>query len=88
MCLFYLNNGTLGERVQKGLRDLQLVEQGAVELGLFLNYRKSQVISAEPAAREPLLGVAPNLSVTNPNCASLLGSPLGSVDCIDQAMYL
>ena len=34
----------------------------------------------------PLLTAAPNLSVTNPDCASLLGSPLGSVDCINQVI--
>lgn len=85
-CMFYLNDTTLGERLQKGLCDLQLVEQGAAELRISLNHGKLHVTSAEPAARESLLAVAPNLSVTN--CASLLGSPLGSVDCIDQAIYL
>ena len=86
LCLFYLDDGTLGGSPQEVLQDFQRVEQGAVELGLSLNHEKSEVISIDPAAREPLLTTAPNLSVTNPDCASLLGSPLGSVDCIDQVI--
>ena len=86
LCLFYLDDGTLGGSPQEVLRDLQLVEQGAAELGLSLNHEKSEVISIDPAAREPLLTVAPSLSVTYPDCSSLLGSPLGSVDCISQAI--
>ena len=86
LCLFYLYDGTLGGSPQEVLQDLQRVEQGAAELGLSLNHEKSEVISIDPAAREPLLSAAPNLSVTNPDCASLLGSPLGSVDCIDQVI--
>ena len=42
------------------------------------------MISVDPATREPLLTAPPNLSVTNPDYASLLGSHLGTVDCIDQ----
>ena len=86
LCLFYLDDGTLGGSPQEVLQDLQRVEQGAAELGLSLNHEKSEVINIDPAAREPLLSAAPNLSVTNPDCASLLGSPLCSVDCIDQVI--
>ena len=85
-CVFYLDDVALGGNAQGVLCDLQLVEQGTTELGLSLNHRKSQVISFEPTAGEPLLAVAPNQSVTNPDCASLLGSPLGGVDRIDQAI--
>ena len=37
------------------LRDLRLVEQGAAELGLTLNHKKSEVISHNSASREALL---------------------------------
>ena len=86
LCLFYLDDRTLGGTPQEVLRDLQWVEQGAAELGLSLNHEKLEVISIDPAAREPVQTAAPHLSVTNPDCASLLGSPLGGVDCIDQVI--
>ena len=44
------------------------------------------MISINPAARKSLLTAAPNLSATNPDCASLLGSLLSSVDCINQVI--
>ena len=87
LCLFDLDDGTLGESPQEVLQDFRQVEQGAAELGLSLNHEKSEVISIDLAAREPLLTAAPNLSVTNPDCATLLGLPLGSVDCIDQVIH-
>ena len=55
---------------QEVLRDFQLVEQGAAELSPSLNHEKSEVISINPVAREPLLIAAANLSVTNPDCVS------------------
>ena len=68
------------------LRDLQLVEQGGAELGLSLNHKKSEVISRDPMARETLLSAAPDLSVTDPDSASLLGSPIGDIRCVDLAI--
>ena len=58
----------------------------AYSVSISLNQEKSEVINIDPAAREPLLTAAPNLSVTNPDCASLLSSPLGSVDCVGQTI--
>ena len=84
--MFYLDDGTLGGSPEVVLRDLQLVEQGGAELGLSLNHKKSEVISHNPITKETLLSATPDLSVTNPDCASLLGSPIGDVKCIDQAI--
>ena len=86
LCLFYLDDGTLGGEAEQVLRDLLLIEQGAKELGLSLNHAKSEVISTEPAARNILLASAPNLHVTDPAFATLLGSPLGSIECINESI--
>ena len=86
LCMFYLDDGTLGGSPEGVFRDLQLVQQGAATLGLSLNHKKSEVISHNPVARETLLTTAPDLSVTNPDCACLLGSPLGDVECISRTI--
>ena len=84
--LFYLDDGTLGGEAEQVLQDLLLIEKGAKELGLSLNHAKSEVISTEPAARDILLASAPNLHVTDPAFATLLGSPLGSIECINESI--
>ena len=86
LCMFYLDDGTLGGNPEVVLQDLQLVEQGGAELGLSLNHKKSEVISREPMARETLLLAAPDLSVTDPDSASFLGSPIGDIRCINLAI--
>ncbi len=48
LCMFYLDDGTLGGSPEGVLCDLQLVEQGAADLGLSLNHKKSEVISHDP----------------------------------------
>ena len=85
-CLFYLDDGTLGGDAEQVLLDLLLVEQGAKELGLSLNRGKCEVISKDPAATGVLLASAPNLQVTDPDFATLLGSPLGSIDSINESI--
>ena len=64
LCLFNLDNGTLGEATKQVLSD-------AEELGLSLNHSKSEVISEDPTARNVLLSAVPNLQVTDPASATL-----------------
>ena len=86
LCMFYLDDGTLGGNPEVVLRDLQLVEQGGAEVGLSLNHKKSEVISRDPMAKETLLLAAPDLSVTDLDSASLLGPPIGDIRCVDLAI--
>ena len=85
-CLFYLDDETLGGDAEQVLLALLSVEQGAKELGLSLNHGKCEVISKDPAATGVLLASAPNLQVTDPDFATLLGSPLGSIDSINESI--
>ena len=85
-CLFYLDDGTLGGDAEQALQDLHLVEQGAKELGLSLNHAKSEVISEDAEAIDLLLTAALKLQVTNPDFATLLGSPLGSIDSVNKSI--
>ena len=60
--MFYLDDGTLGGRVNSVLEDLQLVGCLASELGLQLNRKKTEVIGQAQAVEEVLLS-APDLQV-------------------------
>ena len=85
-CIFYLDDGTLGGRTEDVLRDLLTVQQVGRELGLSLNVGKSEAIITDPTTLEPLLAVAPDLQVTEPEHASILGSPLGDLEFISEAI--
>ena len=76
--MFHLDDGTLGGRVNSVLEDLQLVECLALELGLQLNRKKTEVIGQAQAVEEVLL-FAPDLQVVPMEEAELLGSPIGEV---------
>ena len=84
--VFYLDDGSLGGRVGEVLRDLQTVEGAAEELGLQLNRGKSEVIGHNSASLEPLLAAAPELKVTSPEQATLLGSAVGNVESVSRTI--
>ena len=84
--VFYLDDGSLGGRVGEVLRDLQTVEGAAEELGLQLNRRKSEVIGHNSASLESLLAAAPELKVTSPEQATLLGSAVGNVESVSRTI--
>ena len=82
--MFYLDDGTLGGCLDDVLHDLQSVELAAGEMGLQLNRGKSEVICEDPITREAILCAAPGLRVVSRDHATLLGSPIGSVEGIDE----
>ena len=83
----YLDNGTLGGRVGEVLQDLRTVECAAEDLGLQLNRGKSEVIGRDSTLLEPLLAAAPELTVTSPEHATLLGSALGNVESVSRSIW-
>ena len=82
--MFYLDDGTLGGSLDDILCDLQTVEHEAGELGLQLNRGKSEVICEDSNTREALLRSAPGLRVVSHDDATLLGSPIGSMESINR----
>ena len=68
------------------LAALRLVELEASKLGLELNHSKSELISNQPSIREAMLSEVPSLRTVNCSNATLLGSPIGDVDCIDDVI--
>ena len=84
--IFYMDDGTLGGTVDDVLEDLHTVEQVAMDLGLQLNLAKSEIICTNSSTRETMLHAAPDLRVVSPDYAILLGSPIGSIEGIDNAI--
>ena len=88
LCLFYLDDGTLGGSEDDILHDLEVINNAADELGLMLNMQKCELITCSSTIRDSILSVSPQLQVTMPNSVSLLGSPLGDIDCISDTIQL
>ena len=84
--VFYLDDGTLGGSVEDVLSDFRLVEEVAAELGLSLNRSKTELICDDLASCEAFLSEVPGLQVVSCSEASLLGSPVGSVEYVDSVI--
>ena len=84
--MFYLDDGTLDGSVEDVLSDFRLVEEVAAELGLSLNQSKTELICDDLASCEAFLYEVPDLQVVSCSEASLLGSPIGSVECVDSVI--
>ena len=88
LCLFYLDDGTLGGSEDNILHDLEVIKNAADELGLMLNMQKCELITCSSTIRDSILSVSPQLQVTMPDSVSLLGSSLGNIDCISDIIQL
>ena len=82
--IFYLDDGTIGGAQSSVLADLKNVECIARQLGLLLNYNKTEIICSKESGTQ-LLSYAPVLR--KPKDADLLGTPLGDMPCIDNALF-
>ena len=86
MIIFCLDDGTLGGKVEDVLHDLQTVSEEAAGLGLELNHEKSEIISSDLSALATMAEVVPDLCPVTPENAHLLGSPIGGVEGVDDAI--
>ena len=83
LVLFYLDDGTIAGSLQDVLADLRLIEFEASKLGLELNHSKSEVITDQPSVQEAMLSEVPGLRTVSCSQATLLGSPIGDIECIN-----
>ena len=81
-CLFYLDDGTLGGSPESIIADFNTIENASHELGLVLNRATSELICESTEARDHLMFAIPGLQLTDVKHATLLGSPIGDIDCI------
>ena len=86
LCIFYLDDGTLGGSMETVLHDLALVEQLGSKLGLKLNCQKSELFCSNDDARAAILSSLQGARVIDLSDASLLGSPIGSVRSIESSL--
>ena len=84
--MFYLDDGTLGGRVEDVLHDVDLLEREGADLGLYLNNQKSEIICSDHVARGTILCALPGAHVTSPESATLLGSPIGDISSISATL--
>ena len=68
------------------IADLRRVECEASELGLELNHSKSELITDRPSVQEAMLAEVPGLRSVRCSQATLLGSPIGDIDCINNCL--
>ena len=84
--IFYLDDGTVGGSTESVLHDLHYLESEVAELGLHLNQSKLELICDDMSSRNVMLDDAPSLRYVSCSQASLLGSPIGGLECIDHTI--
>ena len=82
LCLFYLDDGTLGGCNDIIAQDLEVVKNEGAVLGLSLNQAKSEVICKDNDTRDGVLSTLRGAKVVQPSNATLLGCSIGSVPSI------
>ena len=85
LCLFYLDDGTLGGSVRDLEHDLEVVERLGTEIGLQLNRQKTEIVCPNTTMASLLFSL-PGARVVDPLKATLLGSPIGDVSCISDTL--
>ena len=86
MCIFYLDDGTLGGALSDVLHDIEVIKKEAGIVGLDLNPQKSDVISINPDLIATVESALSGIRVVNPADATLLGSPIGDIGSITVAI--
>ena len=81
-----MDDGTNGGSVEDVKQDLELVTREGVELGRHLNECKTEVISSFITVSDSIMSLIPGAQLTSPISASLLGSPIGDVNSICDAV--
>ena len=86
LCLWYLDDTTIGGPAEDVKHDLEVIVCEGAALGLHLNERKSEVICDDLAARDSILLSIPEAQTIDPESACLLGSPIGDIRSISDAI--
>ena len=84
--VFYLDDGTIGGSLEDVHRDLLMVEEKAALLGLQLNRTKTELVCDDANTRDSMLSVVSELRAVCCSEASLLGTPIGSAELIDNTI--
>ena len=66
LCIFYLDDGTLGGNRSEVLQDLEVVNREGRDLGLQLNHQKSEVISSDDSSIAAILSFLEGARTVDP----------------------
>ena len=83
VCIFYLDDGTLGGTLEDVTSDFKFLEAASKDLGLHLNKSKCEVICAEGPIKSSIMSGFPSFLSVNPTDATILGAPIGGFPSID-----
>ena len=86
LCIFYLDDGTLGGLLSDVLHDVEMIKKEAGIVGLELNPQKSEVVGNNSELIAGIQSVLPGVRVVDPAVATLLGSPIGGTESLDTAI--
>ena len=82
LCIFYLDNGTLGGVLSDVLYDIGVMKKEAGIVGLEFNPQKSEVIGINSDLIAIVQASLSGVSMADPVDATLLGSPIGDTGSI------
>ena len=86
LCIFYLDDGTLGGVLSDVLHDIEVIKKEAGIVGLELNPQKSEVIGVNSDLIATIQSALSRIRVVNAADATLLGSPIGDTGSITVAI--
>ena len=75
-----------GGNVDNFKLDLEVVEQEGAEIRLHLNKGKSEIICENPEISDPIVQCLPGAKIVDPSKAAMLGSPIGDVSSVSDAL--
>ena len=84
--VFCLEDGTLGGTPEQLKANLLLLESTTAEINLFLNPLKCKVSYEDNPTRAAFLSSIPSAKPIYPSQVTLIGSPIGSMACVDTAI--
>ena len=86
LCVWYLDDGTLGDSSRVISKDLDLVVHEGAARGLSLNQRKTEVVYFSSDAPSSFLSSIPMAQLIPAQDATLLGSSIGDVNSITSVL--
>jgi hypothetical protein len=83
---WYLDDGSLGGKVEDLLQDLDTVRRVGPALGLHLNEDKTEIVTNDASVAKSIRSVTPNVRQVMCGDAMLLGAPIGDDSTVDNAL--
>jgi len=80
---WFLDDGSMGGKVEDLMLAFQTLKREAVKMGLDVNERKCELITADLSVVQRFQSIAPDIIIVHPDAAVLLGAPVGGQQSVD-----